>query len=94
MAAGQACSRTSGQTGRRTGCNGLLHMTCTQWSPSQLIEDLNQPTLHAEGHRPKPQVLQLLNIADHTHQVQQLCTAMLQGKSEMLDAEAAVDQDM
>jgi ADP-heptose:LPS heptosyltransferase len=40
-----------------------------QWSPSQLIADLTQPVVHAEGWRPKPQVVELLNIAEHSHKV-------------------------
>eukprot|EP00775_Hariotina_reticulata_P008964 gene8964-9139_t len=41
-----------------------------KWRPSQLVADLQKPLIHAEGWRPKPQVVQLLNIAENTHQVQ------------------------
>lgn len=32
-----------------------------QWRPSQLIADLQKPTLHARGWRPKPQIVELLS---------------------------------
>lgn len=44
-----------------------------QTCPSQLVEDLDQPNLHAEGYRPKPQIVELLNIAEHTHKVSTHC---------------------
>ena len=36
--------------------------------PSQYIAELADPQTHAEGWRPKPQVVESLNLADYTHQ--------------------------
>ena len=36
--------------------------------PSQYIAELAEPQTHAEGWRPKPQVVESLNLADYTHQ--------------------------
>lgn len=47
----------------------LACSSTSQWTPSQHIADLEHPSLHAEGYRPKPEVVQLLNIAEHTHKV-------------------------
>lgn len=45
-----------------TPLTGPLHAHCTlQWRPSQLIADLQKPTLHARGWRPKPQIVELLS---------------------------------
>eukprot|EP00955_Chlamydomonas_euryale_P060741 357809-Chlamydomonas_euryale.AAC.4 len=37
--------------------------------PSQHIRELTQPTGHSTGWRPKPKIIELLNIADFTNQV-------------------------
>ena len=43
----------------------------TKKAPSQLINELlaAQPPSHVEGWRPKPHIIELLNMADFTHQV-------------------------
>ena len=40
-----------------------------QWTPSQLASDLKQSARHGSGWRPKPEITELLNISDYTHQV-------------------------
>ncbi|KAK9824158.1 hypothetical protein WJX72_008157 [[Myrmecia] bisecta] len=38
--------------------------------PSKLIQELAEPCTHADGWRPKPRIVELLNIRDYTHQVE------------------------
>ena len=59
-----------------------LHLACAcrmvnvvphlQKTPSQHITELIQPVKHADGWRPRPKILELLNMADFTHQVRVL----------------------
>jgi len=42
---------------------------CLQKSPSQLVDELTNAPKYIEGWRPKPSVVQLLNIAEYSHQV-------------------------
>ncbi len=45
------------------------HRVRAQKVPSQLIQQLTAPATHVNGWRPKPKILELLNLADHSHQV-------------------------
>lgn len=36
--------------------------------PSQVVAETTQPITHVEGWRPKPRIVELLNMADYTHQ--------------------------
>lgn len=40
-----------------------------QTLPSQLIQQINKPPVTVEGTRPKPRIIELLNISDYTHHV-------------------------
>lgn len=40
-----------------------------QKRPSQLVHEMHNPPTHMEGWRPKPQIIEYLNLADFTHQV-------------------------
>eukprot|EP00798_Chlamydomonas_sp_ICE-L_P006741 gene6741-3411_t len=42
----------------------------TKKLPSQLLNELTQPPSHVDGWRPKPKIIELLNMADFTHQLQ------------------------
>jgi hypothetical protein len=43
--------------------------TPPQKPPSRLIQQLTKQSTHVNGWRPKPEVVELLNIAEHSHQV-------------------------
>lgn len=42
---------------------------CVQKAPSQLVDELLHPPKEIQGWRPKPTVVELLNIAEYSHQV-------------------------
>lgn len=67
----------------------VLHVNDEQKAPSQQVNELAQPVRHAEGWRPKPKILELLNMADFTHHVRALGT-----EGHGLWVEDAVHEDM
>ena len=47
----------------------LISTPLVQKAPSQLVDELLNPPKVIQGWRPKPTVVELLNIAEYSHQV-------------------------
>ncbi len=66
----EGSTKASPQPNHRHQRGVVISASRSQKLPSQMLAELSNPaTRHAERWRPRPRIIELLNLADYTHQV-------------------------